>query len=415
LNNQNRKILRIILILAGSLILLSAITIFIIYKNFKSPEILATDSIISFTDKGILFGNTEIMVRSDNSYSIRIDSLHFTMSIKGKTYLEGKSDSSIILLPHQVTKIKLPYVYNSKALEEDFKDEDSVQDDFIIKGYATVFGFKRIPVSIPFHKKIALFKKPKLIGDQNYLRIGNDSIIRANLVLKVFNPNKYDIKMDSLTYNLIIGDREYLHGRHIKNIELPAQQTRNINLPITFDFKKYARHFRGIDSALYKFEFEGLLSTPDIHQEHIIMPFEKKIPVVTDFKLDVQHITLNKFNFKEADLTASLNIGNPNATDFKADNLHWTLEVGGSKWAEGVYNKNITLRKKSAVHLELPLHIDIKKLDNSARDYLTGDKIQNYKIEANLNLKTNSPDMKEVKMDIQNSGVLHLKKLLKKK
>jgi LEA14-like dessication related protein len=414
LNLKQKNIIRIVLISLGVLILLAGIAVFIIVKTFRKPEILATDSIITFTDDGQVFGHTTIKIRNNNNYSIRIDSLNYSMIIKGKTYLNGIIEDVLILNSKQDTSLVLSYHINADALEKDFKNYDSIAGNFKVHGYLSVFGFKKIPVRFSAPKTIPIFKKPILTGDQNYLKLGSDGFLRATLVLEVQNPNKYQIILDSITYSLFIEGQKYMYGQRIKSLTLNPASTQKISLPLAFNYNKYVKNFTGRDSTLYKFEFECLISTLSFKQEHVVIPFEKKLPLVTKFNIAVDHMKIQKINFKTADLLVYLKIGNPNSVGFKADHFHYRLWVENLQWAEGDYSKSLTLRKKSTLDLELPIELDLKKLGKSAGDYLKGDKVQNYKAEVEFNLTADMKTLQKVQMSMQSEGVLHLGKALKK-
>jgi len=81
---------------------------------------------------------------------------------------------------------------------------------------------------------------------------------------------------------------------------------------------------------------------------------------------------------------------------------------------DGYHEKTISLHKKSSVDLEFPIHLDTKKIAKSAKDYLNGDKVQNYELAADFNIITPDPALKSIKMDVKNTGVLHIGKMIKK-
>ena len=406
---KNLKITGISLI---SLIVIAGIAILILVLTFKQPDILATDSIITLTPDGHLLGNTTIKIQNANAYTIRIDSLSYTMAIKGKTYLEGRKDSQIVLKGHDSSAFSLPYVVDAKDMEKDFKNETSTKNHFVIDAYISVFGIKKMHIHIPLNKKVAVFKQPVLIGYHNYIRIDDKGKAHIDLVVKVVNPNNYAVQTDSLTYSLTIEGKKYLEGQKLKKIVLTPLDTQNITVPMVFKLGKYIKNLKGQDSAACELRVEFLLTTPDIKQEHITIPLKMKMPLITNFDVAMEKVKINKLGFNNTDLTAFVKVGNPNEMDVNLNNLHYILKVDGLLWVEGYYTKAIDLRKKSSVDLELPIHLDTKKIGKSASDYLKGDKIQNYEITADFNIKTPDPMMKIAKMDVRNGGVLHLAKLI---
>jgi LEA14-like dessication related protein len=216
-------------------------------------------------------------------------------------------------------------------------------------------------------------------------------------------------------YSMSIEGETYLTGQKLKKIELKALDTQKLSLPLEFKFKKYMKVLKGRDSAVSHFSFELLLTTPDIKQEHIIIPLDKKMPLVTDIDVEVTHVKINKFGFNNTDLTAYIKIGNPNNVDLNLDHLHYIVKVDGQQWVDGHYTKLITLRKKATANFQFPIHLDTKKITKSAKDYLSGDKVQHYEILADFNVKLPDPTIKNIQMDVRNEGVLHLSKLLKGK
>lgn len=415
MSKQVKKIFKLLAIIIGGIFLVTGGVLLFLILNFKKPDILATDSIITFTDDGKILGNTTIKLSNTNKYSIKIDSLHYTMKINGKTYLQGKKDSQLVLKAHNASSFSLPFVVDAKAMDQDFKDQDNAVNHFLIDCYVSVWGIKKIHLILPISKKITFFKKPGLIADHNYIRVNNNGNAKVNLVLLLVNPNKYYVQLDSLSYSLSIEGQKYLEGQKLSKIALKPQDTQKINLPLTFNLKKFMKDFKGRDSAVFNFNIEVLLSTPDIKQEHIIIPLHKKLPLIIDFNIEVSKVKINKLGLNNCELTAYILAGNPNAMDIKIDRLHYLIKVDGMQWADGYYKKEIFLHKKSSVNLQFPIHLDTKKIAKSANDYLSGEKVQNYDIAANFNLIVPDPVIKKIKMDAENKGILHLSKLLEKR
>jgi LEA14-like dessication related protein len=405
------KIFGIVLIV---ILLLAGVTVFVLVKSFKTPRILASENIITFTKDGKLVGNTSIHLENDNSYGIKIDSLAYTMSINGKTYLRGHKDHPVVLKAHGTNTFVVPYTLDSKTMDKDFANQDSAMNDFKIDGYITALGFKKVHISVPLHKKLAFFKKPELIGDQNSFIFDSTGEAHVKVRLKLANRNKYPIQVDSFRYSLAIEGRQYVRGSRLKSTKMKALDTIEVNLPLTLDYKKMLAHLKGRDSAMHNFLFTFLLTTPDMKNGHFTLPLDRKLPLVTEFKVKLGGVKIDKLNFKEAHLTAKLTIGNPNATAFDVKKFYYQLKVEGNQWAEGYLPRAIHLDKKSSITLDVPVDLDFKKIKANVKEYFKGDKVQKYKLIAKFSMITKDPKMKEVSMYMQDEDVLHLKGLLKK-
>jgi LEA14-like dessication related protein len=396
------------------LLLGAGIWVYFTIKNFKKPYLVRTDTILRISASDTADGETTVRVVNPNNFEIRIDSLHYTMSINGKQYLRGGKEHPIVLKANDTDVFVLPYRVNMKQMGIDTKDSKKTLNKFNLEGYVSAKGIKRLHLKIPYEKEVTVLKNPELTANEDILNINQDGIARTNVELRLYNPNDYPIKIDSLKYSLYIQGKRYMKGHRLKTAILEPLKSETYNLPLEIYLKKIMKDFKYQDSALHKFYFDGYLSTPEMKPTHITIPFEKKMAIVKDFGAKLDHIKLEKLTFKEADLIATLKVENKNAMEFDVHHVHYDLYVENEHWASGDYEKDIVLKKKSDAEVDLPIHLDLSQIKHNIKDYIKGDKKQNYALTLSMLIRTHGKKMKDIKMILRPEGRLSLKKAFKK-
>ena len=404
---SRKRIFIIILLTFFFLLLAGGLTFYLLYKSFKKPSLVYAHHILTF-DKGLMEGNSTLALKNDNPWQIRIDSLTYSLQMNGKTYLAGGKKNPIVLRPHSIDTFVLPYIEAASQMNKYFENRDSAPATVFIKGYVSALAFKKIPLKLHHNFMYVPFKKPDVVGNHNYMTLDTGGIIRARTVFDLANKNKYPIRLDSFYYSLDVEGINYIRSHRLKPVKAGPLDTVEAALNFSFNSSQFQKNLGGRDSGRFQFVFSFELSGKGFDRANITIPVDKELPVFTYFKILSKHLKIRKVSGSELQLEANLEIYNPNTVTFKVNGSNYALSVDEKDWVKGDIKEHFMLPAKKSVNLTIPFAVSLKEVSHSAGKYLKEGKPLHYKLRVGYTLQANLPTMKEIKMNLQDTGVLHL-------
>jgi LEA14-like dessication related protein len=146
------------------LLLAGGAAVYIFLRKFKKPEVVGASHVLSLGDDGILSGNTTLVLKNPNAYTLRVDSLSYAMKIKGQTYLKGHKEKPIVLRANSLDTFVLPFRAASKEMSEDFPTQTRAESRIVVDGYFSAGKIKKVHLRLPFTPKITFLRPPALVG-----------------------------------------------------------------------------------------------------------------------------------------------------------------------------------------------------------------------------------------------------------
>lgn len=211
-------------------------------------------------------------------------------------------------------------------------------------------------------------KTPEITYDS--LSVQDVSLAESTLVfhLNAANPNPVGIRLDSLTYNLKVNDKDLISGVLDKGVSLAANGATKVSLPVTLDY------FKVFDSVSDFMSAENLAW--DLSGTFQVMGFQfpyhadGELPVPRLPKIALDKIEVSALSFSGASLVFCLGVQNDNAFDLNFSGLDFNIKVGGLQLADGRTANLSPIRGQSKSTLRLPVNISFKDLGMSAYSLL---------------------------------------------
>jgi len=231
--------------------------------------------------------------------------------------------------------------------------------------------------------------------------------------LKVTNPNSISIHLSGYDYDLIISDASFLNGQQNNAIDLAANGSSLLQLPISITFKSLFEIYQSVkdaDSLRYTLKTGFSFNLPVLGDVRIPVSRDGSFPVVRIPSISLSQIRLNKLNFMGADLKMSIRVQNPNAFSLNLKGLDYKLDVNGSNWFSGKNIQNLYINGKGESVLELPFSLNFLEMGKTAYDMLSGSAKLQYKFSGKTDLTTSLKLLGEIKLPFNKEGDISLTK-----
>ncbi len=215
------------------LIVVAATLYFYVKKNFEPPVITSTANVFVIQDKANAESKTELRIYNPNDITIRVDSIRYRLTIKGKEYLSGSKNEPFEIKAKDTSKVVLPYVFKSKEYNEDFENKDSVLENFETVSYIHLWKGQNIKVPYSTKKYLPLLKtlKSKMEGiSVSAIKIFKGIELEAEVSL--LNPNAMDMTIKGTKYKFEVGGDTWAEGSFGERFTLPKKETKTFKFPV---------------------------------------------------------------------------------------------------------------------------------------------------------------------------------------
>ncbi len=247
------------------------------------------------------------------------------------------------------------------------------------------------------------------------VKITGLSLNRLDLDFKigVQNPNSVAIKLAGFDYELLIENNSFLKGQQNKEVEIEANGSSQVDIPVSFTFKQLYNTFKTLkdaDSIKYTLKSGLSFDVPILGRIRIPVQTTHRVPNVKLPKIKVASLKLAKMSFTGADLKLALEVENPNAWSVDLQQLQYNFVVNGQKWLESNLQKTLKLQQKEKQVLELPIHLNFLEMGRSFYNMLTNPGALEYKLTGQAALNSSIKLLGEFKLPINQSGKIELVK-----
>ena len=210
------------------------------------------------------------------------------------------------------------------------------------------------------------FIKPRV--EMSSFQITNLTKEETQATLKVLIDNAAPVgfKADSLSYQIYMAGVEVMRSTYPKPVQLEANDTSLISLPVTIDNQKMLAKLKefkrqGTDSVEYTMKAQVHTDLPFLKDKPLNLTFSKKMPayIIPDVKL--VDTDLNKLGLNQTKMTAKVEINNPNAMPFRIKQTTYRINLEGKEFAEGRIDTLINIPANGKTVLELPMEVTLKE------------------------------------------------------
>jgi LEA14-like dessication related protein len=195
------------------------------------------------------------------------------------------------------------------------------------------------------------------------LNIKNDST-HVNVLAELQNKNPYRLNIDTLSCSIEFNDTVIAHETIPLHIRQAPNSKDTVNIPFGISGKQIMQLIKnaGQQDSVYV-AAKGYV----VYQTFLgstTLRFDKRslIEVPVPPKIKLLYIKRKKFDYRNKMLTsnAAFEIINPGKKiDLQLSDIHYELEVKNNLHSKGKLTKNITVKPRSRVQVNLPMKIEV--------------------------------------------------------
>ncbi|MDX1608882.1 MAG: LEA type 2 family protein [Halofilum sp. (in: g-proteobacteria)] len=216
--------------------------------------------------------------------------------------------------------------------------------------------------------------------------LGFDHAVVA-LDVRVQNPNAIAIRLTGFDYRLRVDGRPALSGERRQRLELGANETTRMEIPLRVDFGTIAGLLGGLagrDSIAWELDLGLEVEIPILGGRRVEASTDGTLPVPHRPELSLQSLRLQRLTADGALLALNLGVANPNGFALALDRLDWTLEVEGERWARGGSTAPLRVPANGEGTLRLTFELDLDSLGRGGYALLVGGDPLDYTLRATL-------------------------------
>ena len=209
------------------------------------------------------------------------------------------------------------------------------------------------------------FIKPPAVQFDNVV-LKSASLFQGTLefTFNVTNPNPVGLKLDGMTYQLVVEGKKMLEGNQIQGLALPALGTAKAIVPLTVNymdsFNSLSDFFKK-DTLSYELSGTftmGIFTIPYSHKDVISIP---RPPSVS-----VKGLNVTSMSLTGARLALELVVSNENPGRIDLKKINYAISLGGFRLVQG-QNENISVTQElNQQTITIPISVDFIALGKSA-------------------------------------------------
>ncbi len=245
-------------------------------------------------------------------------------------------------------------------------------------------------------------------------RLANINFEQVDLIfdLAVENKNPISLNLAGLEYDLKIENQSLVSGTTAQAIELKANSTSPVQLPITLkfdDLKKLPGELWNKDKIAYQLISQFNVDLPVIGNYAIPVTKKGELPVPKIPDIKIKDVKVKNISFTSADLVAIIEVNNPNDFDIGVSDFNYQLNVNQQNWGQGKINKSSNIPKKGKGIIEVPIKLNLLSAGKSAYNALINKAPVEYQLTGNATLDTGLELLKGYNLPVDIKGTTSLR------
>jgi LEA14-like dessication related protein len=245
-------------------------------------------------------------------------------------------------------------------------------------------------------------------------RLANINFEQVDLIFDLAVENKNPITLDlaGLDYELKIENQSLVSGVTAKAINLKANSTSPVQLPVTLkfdDLKKLPGELWNKDKLAYDLQTTFNIILPVIGNYAIPVSKQGEFPVPKIPSIKIKDVKIKNLSFTTAELVAQVEVTNPNDFDLGLSNLSYQLNVNQQNWGQGKINQSSSIPKKGKGIVEIPVTLNLLSAGKSAYNALVNKTPVEYQLTGNATLDTGLELLKGYNLPLDIKGTTSIR------
>ena len=254
----------------------------------------------------------------------------------------------------------------------------------------------------------------------NVRDIGEDRI-HMTAQLMVSNPLLIELNADKLEYELYVDSVKIMETEFVKPVRIKALDSIMLVLPIevlrknlTHVMERFEKH--NTDSAAYTLKARLHFTLPVAGEKIYKVNETQRGPAFRMLRLQTEDVDIEKFGFRNSDLSMSLIIENPNLFGIAIRDVDYDLFIGKDFHMDGEVKKTITIPPRSTISLPLEMDVQTRNIARLTWQVLFEKKHTPFHIDFTCKIVATDDTFKDARLQVKRSGKLdELKKTLSEK
>ena len=250
--------------------------------------------------------------------------------------------------------------------------------------------------------------------------IGEDRISMTAQIM-VSNPLLIELNADKLEYELFVDSVKIMETEFVKPVTIKALDSIMLVLPIEVlrtklieVMDRFEKH--NTDSADYTLEARLHFELPVAGEKTYVVNETRRGPAFRMLRLRTEDIDIEKFGFRNSDLSMLLIIENPNLFEIAIRNVDYDLFIGKDFHMDGEVKKVIRIPARSTISLPLEMDVQTKNIARLTWQVLFEKKHTPFHIDFVCRIVANDDTFRDTRLQVKRSGKLdELKKTLPEK
>lgn len=223
----------------------------------------------------------------------------------------------------------------------------------------------------------------------------------------VDNPNALAVQMLSYDYNLDIREHTLVSGQQDRETSIEASGESTIRIPVRLNYEDVYNTVQGLsagEETPYAFSSTFAFDLPGLGRTEIPVNRKGEIPVLRLPSVSIGSLQVDQLNLSGADLTLRLDFDNPNRIGFDIGEFDYSLDIDGSRWAEGTALEGVSLGGNEVSQLEIPIRLNFAEMGMSAYRILTGSEEVEYDLNGSFSLGADHPLLGQTEFEMNREG-----------
>ncbi|MEM6558148.1 MAG: LEA type 2 family protein [Myxococcota bacterium] len=211
------------------------------------------------------------------------------------------------------------------------------------------------------------FKSPEISFKDVKLRDVSLAGTTLDFEFELLNPNPVAVTFATLDYQLDIDGSQFVKGESDKGVEMKANGSSTINVPLTVEFKELAdsllAFLKAKDSIAYRLQAGFGLKTP-LGPLRLPVDVDGDAPVPKLPKISVQGVKLDKLDMTGAALSLAFDLENRGSFPLQIQGIDYAFQIAEVDVTSGVA-EGAKLEASSQTAYTIPIALDFFKLGRS--------------------------------------------------
>jgi LEA14-like dessication related protein len=225
--------------------------------------------------------------------------------------------------------------------------------------------------------------------------------------IQINNPNTVGISLAGFDYDLLINENSFISGNQSDQLQIDAQKSNTIQLPVTLKFLDIYNTFNDLknnDQSKYQIKCGLNFDIPVIGKTRIPISKIGDIPLLKMPKFSFSSVKLKNIGITGANLILEAKFNNPNTFSMLIDQMSYTFQVNGKNWLTGNASQKLSTDNKAESIIEIPVSLDFLQMGSSLYQLISGGTNLNYNFTGKLDIKNSHPLLNSLSLPFNESG-----------